>query len=275
LEGKVSIITGASHGIGEATAVAFATAGAKVVLAARSESALEGVARTIENGGGSALVAPTDVTDPASVERLVDLTLERFGRLDAAFNNAGGGHPLAPLAEISVEDYDSTISVNARGTFLCMKYEIPAMLRTGGGAIVNMSSTAGLQGVNGLARYVAGKHAVIGLSRAAAMDYEVENIRINVVAPGPILTEHLADPRIRAGAALAVPMGRVGGREEVATVVAWLCSDPSSFVTGAVIPVDGGRLSGGRFERPRATSVAAPALAKTAEETGRGAAKEA
>lgn len=254
LEGKVGIVTGASHGIGAATAIAFAEAGAKVVLAARNERALEDVARTIGSGGSSALVAPTDVVDPASVKRLVDSTLEKYGRLDIAFNNAGGGHMPAPLAEIAVEDYDRAMDVNARGTFLSMKYEIPAMLKGRGGAIVNMSSTAGLQGVNGIAGYVAGKHAVIGLTRAAAMDYARENIRVNAVAPGPILTERLAAVMSREQAAFAVPMGRVGNREEVATLVVWLCSDLSSFVTGTVIPVDGGRMSGTWFSRPNVTS---------------------
>ena len=250
LEGKVGIVTGASSGIGAATAAAFAKAGAKVVVAARNESALESVAASIDSKLEDVFVVPTDVTDPASVERLVDMTIERYGRLDVAFNNAGGGHMPNQLARIGVEDFDRAISVNVRGTFLCMKYEIPAMLKTGGGAIVNMSSTAGMQGTSGLAGYGAAKHAIVGLTRVAAMDYAMENIRVNVVAPGPIFTEHLADARYREQAALGVPMGRVGGREEVSTVVAWLCSSLSSFVTGAVIPVDGGRLSGVRFTRP-------------------------
>jgi NAD(P)-dependent dehydrogenase (short-subunit alcohol dehydrogenase family) len=152
-----------------------------------------------------------------------------------------------------VEDYDCALSVNARGTFLSMKYEIPAILKSGGGAIVNTSSTAGLQGVKGIAGYVAGKHAVIGLTRAAAMDYARENIRINAVAPGPILTERLIDVMSSEQAAFAVPMGRAGSGGEVATVVVWLCSDLASFVTGAVIPVDGGRTSGAWFSRPNVT----------------------
>jgi NAD(P)-dependent dehydrogenase (short-subunit alcohol dehydrogenase family) len=258
LDKKVGIVTGANHGIGAATAVAFAKAGAKVVVAARNQKALESLASSIESDGSDVLVVQTDVTDSTSVELLVNRTMERYGRLDFAFNNAGDGHMPSPLAEIRVEDFDRAISVNVRGTFLCMKYEIPAMLKAGGGAVVNMSSTAGMQGANGLAGYAAGKHAVIGLTRAAAMDYALEKIRVNAVAPGPIFTEHLADARYREQAALGVPMGRVGGREEVATVVAWLCSDMSSFVTGVVIPVDGGRLSGVRFARPGATSAKTP-----------------
>ena len=249
MEGKVGIVTGASHGIGAATAIAFAEAGAKVVLAARNVEAMESLATSIDPKRGDVLVMPTDVTNPTSVEQLVDRTVERFGHLDLAFNNAGDGHIPNPLAKIGVEDFDRAISANVKGTFLCMKYEIPAMLKAGGGAIVNMSSTAGMQGVSGMAGYTAGKHAVIGLTRAAAMDYALENVRVNAVAPGPIFTEHLAEPRYREQAAFAVPMGRVGGREEVATVVVWLCSDMSSFVTGAVIPVDGGRLSGIRLAK--------------------------
>jgi NAD(P)-dependent dehydrogenase (short-subunit alcohol dehydrogenase family) len=258
LDNKVGIITGASHGIGAATAIAFAKAGAKVVLAARNVKALESLAASIDPKRGDVLVIQTDVTDPISVERLVDKTLERFGRLDLAFNNAGEGHVPNPLAKISVEDFDRAISVNVIGTFLCMKYEIPAMLKTGGGSIVNMSSTAGMQGASGLAGYIAGKHAVVGLTRAAAMDYALENIRVNAVAPGPIFTEHLVDARYRELAAFGVPMGRVGGREEVATVVVWLCTDMSTYVTGAVIPVDGGRLSGVRFTRSGAISAKTP-----------------
>jgi NAD(P)-dependent dehydrogenase (short-subunit alcohol dehydrogenase family) len=144
-----------------------------------------------------------------------------------------------------------------------MKYEIPAMMKSRGGAIVNMSSTAGLQGVSGLAGYITGKHAVIGLMRAAAMDYAVENIQINAVAPGPILKEYLADSRIRELAAFAVPMGRLGGREEVATTVVWLCSDLSSFVTGVVIPVDGGRPSGVRLTKPSVTSAVTARISAT------------
>lgn len=249
LEGKVGIVTGASHGIGAATAAAFARAGADVVVAARNEDALKSVAESISSSSGREVLAVVaDVTDPSSARRLVERTRERFGRLDVAFNNAGEGHRPAPLAEVAVEDFDRAIAVNARGTFLCMKYEIPAMLAKGGGAIVNMSSTAGLEGVKGIAGYVAGKHAIIGLTRTAAMDYGRQNLRVNAVAPGPIFTERLADPGVRELASRAVPAGRVGDREEVAAAVVWLCSDLASFVTGAVLAVDGGRASGVWFQ---------------------------
>ncbi len=263
LQDKVAIVTGASRGIGAATAAAFAKAGAKVVLAARDEDALNEVRRSIVDECASSdysLSVPTDVTDPRSVQNLVSVTLGTFGRLDAAFNNAGGGHVPSPLAELDVEQFDQALKVNAGGTFLSMKYEIPAMLKTGGGSIVNMSSTAGLQGVNGIAGYVAGKHAVIGLTKAAAMDYAKLNIRVNAVAPGPILTERTAGMITPNQAMFAVPLGRVGNREEVAEVVVWLCSELSSFVTGAVVPIDGGRLGGISFSRPAVTPPVTPSI---------------
>jgi NAD(P)-dependent dehydrogenase (short-subunit alcohol dehydrogenase family) len=265
LDGKVAIVTGASRGIGAAAALGFAQAGARVVLAARDEEALRSVADQINGAGSVAVSVPTDVTDPRSIEKLVDIALEKFHRLDAAFNNAGGGHMPTPLAELGVEQFDQALGANARGTFLSMKYEIPAMLKTGGGSIVNMSSTAGLQGVNGIAGYVAGKHAVIGLTKAAAMDYAKQNIRVNAVAPGPILTERTVGFISSDQAKFAVPVGRVGNREEVAEVAVWLCSDSSSFVTGAVIPVDGGRLAGVSFSRPGVTPAVTPRISNQQE----------
>ncbi len=247
LEHKVAIITGASKGIGAATARAFAQAGAAVVLAARDEQALAGVAGEIVAGGGRALVVPTDVSEPAAVERLVQRALDAFGRLDAAFNNAGDGHRPTPLADIAVEDFDRVVAVNLRGIFLAMKYEIPAMLASGGGAIVNMSSTAGLRAVPGIASYVAAKHGIVGVTEAAALDYSGRNIRVNAVAPGPIFTHRLQmmSDEARTQFAHTVPMDRLGLPEEVAALAAWLCSDQASFITGAVIPVDGGKLAAG------------------------------
>jgi NAD(P)-dependent dehydrogenase (short-subunit alcohol dehydrogenase family) len=247
LAGKVAIITGASRGIGAATALAFAEAGAAVALAARDESALSAVAERIAASGGRALVIPTDVGDPDAVERLVQRTADAFGRLDAAFNNAGAGHMPKPLAEVTVAEFDSVVRTHLGGVFLCMKYEIPAMLASGGGAIVNMSSTAGLRGVRGIGAYVASKHGIIGLTKSAALDYAQQGIRINAVAPGPIGTKRLTaltDEQL-SPVARAVPMQRVGRPEEVATAVVWLCSDQASFITGATIPIDGGRLSAG------------------------------
>jgi NAD(P)-dependent dehydrogenase (short-subunit alcohol dehydrogenase family) len=246
-EGRVAIVTGASRGIGAATARAFADAGAAVALAARDEARLEQVAEDVRATGGRAVTIRTDVADPDSVERLVDRTIGEFGRLDIAFNYAaGGGHPPTLLDGVSVADYDSAIAVILRGTFLCMKYEIPAMLVGGSGAIVNMSSTAGLQAVGGLSAYASAKHGVIGLTKVAALDYADRGIRVNAVAPGPILTEHLeqAGTAMQQRAGDAMPMRRIGRAEEVASTVLWLCSDAASFVTGTVVPIDGGKLAG-------------------------------
>jgi len=171
LENKVAIITGASRGIGAAAARAFAQAGANVVLAARTSRDLDDVARQITAAGGDALAIPTDVGDEAAAERLVRRTLDTFGRLDAAFNNAGEGHLPTPLADLALADFDTALRVNARGIFLMMKHQILAMLPAGGGAIVNMSSTAGLAGAPGMAAYTAAKHAIVGLTETAALDY--------------------------------------------------------------------------------------------------------
>jgi NAD(P)-dependent dehydrogenase (short-subunit alcohol dehydrogenase family) len=247
LNGRVAIVTGASHGIGAAISRAFSSAGATVVLAARDEPALHGLAAEIISGSGRALPVVTDVTDPPSVRQLVERTLETCGSLDAAVNNAGDvGHPPTPLADVSIEDYDRACTVSLRGVFLTMKYEIPAMLASGGGAIVNMSSTAGLRAVGGLAGYVSAKFGVVGLTGSAALDYAGRGIRVNALAPGPILTERLqrAGAVAQRQAARALPIQRIGRAEEVAAAAVWLCSSESSFVTGATIQVDGGLLAG-------------------------------
>ena len=246
LDGKVALVAGASRGIGAVTARAFARAGAAVVLAARDKDALESVAEGIRADGGKALAVPTDVGDPASVEQLVQQAEATFGHLDAAFNNATDGPMPAPLADLDPEGFDRAIRTNIRGTFLGMKYEIPAMLRAGGGAIVNMASLAGLQGVANLAGYAAGKAGIIALTKVAALDYADQGIRVNVVAPGPILTHHLeaAGAEAQRLAGLSTPMRRVGRPDEVAATVVWLCSDQSSFVTGATLPIDGGQYAG-------------------------------
>lgn len=246
LKGKVAIITGASRGIGAQAARALAAEGAAVALAARSEEALSALAEEILATGAFCMAAPTDVGDPDQVEQLVERVVSTFGRLDIAFNNAGEGHMPAPLAELSVDSFDRAARGSLRGVFLAMKYEIPAMLVSGGGAIVNMSSTAGLQGVRGMSAYAAAKHGVIGLTESAALDYAARGVRVNAIAPGPILTERLAalNDEQRAPVARSVPMARIGQPQEVAALVAWLLSEQASFITGATIPIDGGRLAG-------------------------------
>lgn len=245
LEGKVAIVTGASRGIGATTARVFADRGATVMLAARDEQALVGVAEAIEAVGGRTLVVPTDVNDAPSVERLVERAMEEFGRLDVAVNNAGGSHPPVALADLDPTEFDRIVGVNLRGVFLCMKYEIPAMLEAGGGAIVNMSSTVGLRGWQGLGAYVAAKHGVIGLTESGALDYADRGIRINAIAAGSIMTDRIGalPEEQRAPIARAIPMHRIGLPEEVAATAAWLCSEDAAFVTGAVVSVDGGQLA--------------------------------
>ncbi|HEX3493325.1 MAG TPA: SDR family NAD(P)-dependent oxidoreductase [Streptosporangiaceae bacterium] len=251
LSGRVALIAGASRGIGAATAEAFAAAGAAVVLAARDLAALEAVRDRIEAAGGRALAVQADVTSAESMSGLVEAALSAYGRLDAAFNNATAGPRPAPLAEIDPAEFDLGIATNIRGTFLGMKYQIPAMLAGGGGAIVNMASLAGLTGTANLAAYVAGKAGIIGLTKVAALDYADHGIRVNVLAPGPILTHHLeaAGPEAQRLAGLSTPMRRTGTPAEVAAAVAWLCSPGSSYITGTVLPVDGGQSSG--FKPPQ------------------------
>ena len=247
LAGRTALVVGASRGIGAAVARGFAGAGAPVVVAARDGDALDRLVDELSAAGARTLTVSTDVTDPGAVANLVEQTLSAFGRLDIACNNAaGGGSPPTPLAEVPIEAFDSAFAVNLRGTFVAMKYEIPAMLTTGGGAIVNMSSTAGLHAVGGLAAYVSTKHAVEGLTKVAALDYARHGIRVNALAPGPILTDALtnAGPAAQAAAAAAMPLQRIGQPEEVAAAAVWLCSERAAFITGTTLVVDGGKLAG-------------------------------
>jgi NAD(P)-dependent dehydrogenase (short-subunit alcohol dehydrogenase family) len=257
LAGKVAIVTGASRGIGWATAQAFCDAGCAVGLAARDEPALTALAAQLRGRGGHALAVPTDVTDEDAVASLVDAVVTEFGRLDFACNNAaGGGHRPTPLGDVSVQDFDSALAVSLRGVFLAMKYELPPMLAAGGGAIVNMSSTAGLQGVGGLTGYVTAKHGLEGLTKVAALDYAAHGIRVNAIAPGPILTENLlrAGDTAQQAAASAMPVRRLGQPHEVAAAVMWLCSDQAAFITGTTLVLDGGKLAGTPPFQVRATA---------------------
>src|SRR5436190_1709215 len=248
MRGRVALVAGASRGIGAATAEAFAAAGAAVVLGARDMAALESVVKRIEASGGRAVAVRSDVADVDSAREPVEAAVTAFGRLDAAFNNASAGPLPAPLADIDPAEFDRGIATNVRGTFLGMKFQIPAMQASGGGAIVNMASIAGLNATANLAAYVAGKAGIIGLTRVAALDYADQGIRVNVLAPGPIRTYHIeaaGEQAIRA-AGMSTPMRRMGTSAEVAQTVLWLCSDQSSFITGTVIPVDGGQTAGNK-----------------------------
>jgi NAD(P)-dependent dehydrogenase (short-subunit alcohol dehydrogenase family) len=245
LENKVAVITGASSGIGRATAVKFASEGAKVVLAARRSDRGNEVAEQIRQSGGVATFVQTDVTQPDQVQRMVNTAVEEYGRLDCAFNNAGNLTGLAPVHEISIDDWDTSTDVNLKGVWLCMKYEITQMLKNGGGSIVNDSSAGGLKGASGAAAYSAAKHGVIGLTKSAALGYGKQGIRVNAICPGWVHTE-MTDFMVQADGqtpGMNHPLGRGGTPEEIAEAVTWLCSDAASFVTAVAMPVDGGHVA--------------------------------
>ncbi len=247
LENKIVLVTGASSGIGRETAKVMAAHGAKIVAAARRESELAETVEQIKSAGGTATHVVTDVSVASQVERAVQHAVSTFGGLNAAFNNAGILEPSSHLHEVKDNDFDSIINVNLKGTFMSMKYEIAHMLENGGGAIVNDSSYMGLRGGTGRQpAYTASKHGVIGLMQAAARDYARKGIRVNAICPGVIDTTMMhgldrgGDPETRAKMESWVPMNRYGAPEEVGQVVAFLCSDAASYITGQAIPVDGG-----------------------------------
>jgi NAD(P)-dependent dehydrogenase (short-subunit alcohol dehydrogenase family) len=242
--GKVALITGGNAGIGRATAIEFAKQGAKVVVSGRREKEGQDVVAEIKALGSEAIFVKTDVSKESDVKVMIERTLETFGRLDYAFNNAGIEETLTPLPDQSEQTYDQIMDINVKGVWLSLKHEIPAMLKTGGGAIVNSSSIAGLVGFAMAPVYVASKHAVIGLTKAVAVEYAKQNIRVNAVAPGSIETRMLRDfasaPEVRQMLEAGHPMGRIGQPEEIAATVIWLCSGAASFVTGQTLAVDGG-----------------------------------
>lgn len=242
---KVALVTGAGSGIGRAAAQIFAREGAKVATADVNQASAEETVGMIREAGGEAFGLRADVSKAAGVEAMVDAVVETYGRLDCAFNNAGIEGALASTADYTEADWAPVIAVNLTGVWLCMKYEIPRLLETGGGAIVNTSSAAGLLGAPRMPAYVASKHGVVGLTKTAALEYAKSGVRVNAVCPGVIDTSMVGRlkerrPRMFEKIVRGEPIGRIGQPEEIAETAVWLCSDAASFVTGHAMSVDGG-----------------------------------
>jgi|SRR5579871_5694 len=243
--GKVALVTGAAAGMGLATANAFAEAGASVVLADFKEEAVKSAAEKLASAGHKAIAVACDVSDDAQVAAMVDRAVSEFGRLDAAFNNAGVMARISPTAESTRQEWDRVIGINLRGVWSCMKYELAQMQRQGSGAIVNNASVGALTGNPGIGSYIASKHGVVGLTRTAALEYIKYGVRVNAVNPGLIDTQIArdvvsGDENAYADIAKSVPIGRAGSPAEIASAVLWLCSDGASYVVGQDLTVDGG-----------------------------------
>jgi len=242
LTGRVAVVTGGSRGLGREMVLAFAEQGADVVIASRKLDACEAVVAEIEDQGGEAIFVETDVSDEDQVEALVETAVDTYGGLDYAFNNAGIDGASEPTSEQPMDNWADVIDINLKGVFLSMRAEIPAMLESGGGAIVNTASIAGVVGFPGLSPYVASKHGVNGLTKAAAVEFADDGVRVNSICPGVIKTPMVEESEAAATeqSIAATPMGRLGEPEEIGDAAVWLCSDDASFVTGETMVIDGG-----------------------------------